>query len=131
MRRIKCQTAPTSHVRKINSCPGINIYAPSQYIYIYILIDTYIHIYMYIYICVYVCVCVSIYLSTYICIYIYIYKYIRHILYRWKYKNEYLYLYILPAHWHNGYSVCQWSWETGVDVILKTQKNSTWFGFIV
>ena len=28
---IKCQTAPTSHVRKINSRPGINIYAPSHY----------------------------------------------------------------------------------------------------
>ena len=30
MRGVKCRIAPTSHVRKINSRPGINIYAPLQ-----------------------------------------------------------------------------------------------------
>ena len=43
LRGIKCQTAPSSHVRKMNSRLGILIILPSQYIYIYI----YIYIYCY------------------------------------------------------------------------------------
>ena len=53
----------TSHAHKMNSHPGMIIYAASQYIYIYI----------YIYVCMYMCVGVCVYVCMYVCVCVYIY----------------------------------------------------------
>ena len=110
---IKCQSAPSSHVRKIKSRFGILVNLPSQYIYIHAYIYIYIHIYiqiwnisimnyiqflsdspkltisLYIYIYIYICTYIYIYIYTHTHTYIYTnMKYINYELYSILKWNE-------------------------------------------